>query len=193
MQLQRLGGAALQFLDHHLAAGGLHHHAVAAADRRARRHHDDVAVAVSGLHRIAGDLQRIGVLVVGRRQRHLVPALAGRKTAVVEIAAAAGLREAEQRHRLQAARAVADQLHEGVDRGIGRSQRLGDQFGRWPALAAVGGDALGFVEGGGVEAGAFGEPRGRQPGAFGQPVERGPDLAVGEDPRALDCLAIGNL
>ena len=86
-------------------SGGLHHHAVAAADRRARRHHDDVAVAIGGLHRVAGDLQRIGVLVIGRGQRDLVPALAGRKAAVVEIAAGAGLREAEQRHRLRAARA----------------------------------------------------------------------------------------
>ena len=65
--------------DHHLSVAGLHHHAVAAADRGARRHHDDVAVAVGGLHRIAVDLQRIGVLVACGGQRHLVPALAGKE------------------------------------------------------------------------------------------------------------------
>ena len=80
----------------------------------------------------------------------------------------------------QAARAVADQLDETLDREIGGGERLGDRFGRGPALAAVAGDALGFVEGGGVEAGALGKARGRQPGTLGEPVERGPDLAVGE-------------
>src|SRR5664279_1568461 len=78
------------------------------------------------------------------------------------------------------ARAVADQLHEAVDRTVGGGERLGDRFGGRPALAAVGGDALGFVEGGGVEAGTFGQPRGRQSGALGQPVQRGPDLVVAQ-------------
>ena len=48
-------------------------------------------------------------------------------------------------------------------------------------VAAVARDALGLVEGGGVEAAALGEPRGRQAGPLGQPVERGPDLGVGEN------------
>ena len=100
-QLQCLRGPALQFADHHFAGCRLHHHAVAAADRRARRHHDDVAVAIGRLDRIAGNLQRVGMILGGRRQRHLVPAPAGGIAAVVEMAAAAGLRQAKQRHRLQ--------------------------------------------------------------------------------------------
>ena len=70
---------------------GLDHDAVAAPDRRGGRHHDDGAVAIGRLHRVAGDFQRIGVLVIRRGERDLVPALAGREAAVVEIAAGAGL------------------------------------------------------------------------------------------------------
>src|SRR5437879_13164561 len=106
----------------------------------------------------------------------LVPALAGGKAAVVEIAVASGLREAYSGHRLGAMRAVADQLHETVDRGVGGGQSLRHRFGGRPALAAVRGDALGFVEGGGIKPGAFGKPGGRQPGAPRKPVQRRPDL-----------------
>ncbi len=60
-----------------------------------RRHHDDVAVAIGGLHLVAGNLQRVGMLVIDRGQRHLVPALAGREPAIVEMAA--GCRPARSR------------------------------------------------------------------------------------------------
>ncbi len=87
-----------------------HHDAVAAADRRRRRYDDDVAVAIGRLHRLAGDFERISVLVVDGGKRDLVPAVAGRKAAVVEIAAGAGLGEAEQRHRLTVAPAPAGSI-----------------------------------------------------------------------------------
>ncbi len=67
-KLDRLGGAALELLHHHLALAGLDHHAVAAADRGGGRDQDDGAVAIGRLHRIAGDLERVGVLVVDRRE-----------------------------------------------------------------------------------------------------------------------------
>ncbi len=98
-QLDRFWRLALELFRHHLAVPGPHHDAVAAADRRRRRHHDDVAIAIGRLHRLAGDFKRIGMLVVDRGKRDLVPAFAGRKTAVVEITAGAGFGEAEQRHR----------------------------------------------------------------------------------------------
>src|SRR5439155_27318142 len=106
-------------------------------------------------------------------------ALADREAAVVELTGAAGFREADPRHGLLVASTGAfDQLHEGVDAGPGRGERFGDRFGRWPALAAVRRDALGFVEGGRVEAGLLGEAGCREPGTFGEPVERSPDLGV---------------
>ena len=49
--------------------------------------------------------------------------------------------------------------------------------------AAVGGDALGFVEGGGIEPGLLGEAGRREPGTGGEAVERGPDLGVGQHGR----------
>ena len=45
-QLDRLGGAALELLRHHLAVARLDHDAVAAPDRRGRRDHDHGAVAI---------------------------------------------------------------------------------------------------------------------------------------------------
>ena len=48
---------------------------------------------------------------------------------------------------------------------------FGDRFGRGPARAAVRRDALGLVEGGGVEPGLLGEAGGRQPGAGREPVD----------------------
>jgi len=98
------------------------------------------------------------------------------------MAACGGLSEAEQRHRAAVARAIADQPHEGLDRGAGRSERLRERFGRGPAFAAVGGHALGLVEGGGIEARPLGKPRGRQPGARRKPIQRAPDLLVGQHP-----------
>src|ERR1700676_874842 len=120
------------------------------------------------------------MLVIGGGQRDLVPALAGGNAAVVEMAAISGLREAEQRHRLRGPRAVADQLHKGVDGTVGRGQCLGNRFGGGPALAAVSGDAFGLVEGGGIETGFFRQARSRQSAALGKPVKRSPDLVVGQ-------------
>src|SRR4051794_18559536 len=92
------------------------------------------------------------MLVVDRRKGDLVPALADREAAIVEIAAGPGLGEADQRDGLGgSAAAVGDQRDESVDRGAGRIERLCDRLGRGPAWAALRGDALGFVESGGVE------------------------------------------
>ena len=100
-ELDLLGGLALEFLDHHLAVLGLDHDAVAAPHGRRRRHDDDVAVAVGRLHGLAGDFQRVGMLVGYRGKCDLVPTLADRKAAIIEIAACAGFGEADQRHRLR--------------------------------------------------------------------------------------------
>src|SRR5207253_6389222 len=146
-----------------------------------RRYDNDGAVTIGRLHGVAGNLQRIGVLVINRGERNLVPALAGRKTAVIEIAAAAGLPEADQRDGARRhPAAVADELHEGVDRRIGRGKRFCHRLGRGPALAAFRGDALGFVEGGGIESRLLRESGGREPGASGEPVEGVPDLRVSQ-------------
>ena len=182
-QLDRFRRGALELLGHHLAVPGLDHDPVAAADRRCRRHQDDVAVAIGRLHRLAGHFERIGVLVVDRRKCDFVPAVAGRKAAVVEIAAGAGLGEAEQRHAAgrRARRVALDQVRRR-SRCVraGRRQRLADQFGRRPARAAGRRDALGFVERGGIEAGAPGKARSRKPGPRGEAIDRRPDLRVRE-------------
>ena len=180
-ELDVFGVLALELLDHHLAVLGLDHDAVAFAHGRGRRHHDDVAVAVGRLHRVAGDFQRVGVFVGDRGEGDLFPAFADRETAVVEIAAGAGLGEADQRHIGNShLAAVGDQVDEGVDLGAGGGQRLGHRFGGRPARPAFRGDALGFVEGGRVEARLLGETGGRQFGAGGQPVDGSPNLVVRE-------------
>ena len=175
------GGLACELLDHHLAVFGLDHHAVAAPHLTRRRNHDHVALAVDRLHRRAGNLQRIGMCVIDRGQRDLVPALADRKPAIVEITARAGFGEPDQRHRLRhRPHAVVDQRNEGLEARAGGVERLGYGLGRGPARPAVGRDALGLVEGGRVEPGALGKARSREPGARRQPVERQPDLGMGE-------------
>src|SRR5947208_3632584 len=110
----------------------------------------------------------MAVLRAGKRD--LAPALAGWKAGFVEGAARAGLREAEQRYIAAIAGAIADQPHEALQGAIGSCQRLGDRFGRGPALAAVGGDPLGLVERGWIEPGALGKPGRRQPGVRRQPI-----------------------
>ena len=84
LQFDRLGALALEFRRHHLAVPGLDDHAIAAADRRGGRYDDDIAVSISGQHRVAGDFERIGMLVVDGRKIDFLPALADRKSAVIE-------------------------------------------------------------------------------------------------------------
>ncbi len=143
---------------------------------------------IGRLHRVAGNLQRIGVLVVDRGESDFVPALADRKAAVVEIAARAGFGEADQRHRLgDRARGLGNQRDEGLDAGAGRGQRFRDRLGRGPAGAAVRRDALRLVEGGGIEPGLLGEAGRGEPGARREPVDGSPDLSMrqhGESPCA---------
>jgi hypothetical protein len=151
-----LCGLALEFFDHDLAVLGLDHDAIAFAHVSSRRHDDDVAVAVGGLHRVAGDFQGVGVLVVHRGEGDLLPALADRKAAVVEKSAGAGLCETDQRHAVhRRLAAVADQGHERVELSARRLKRLGDGFSRRPARTSFRGNALGLVEGRRVEAGLF--------------------------------------
>ena len=128
------------------------------ADRRARRHHDDVAVAVGRLH-----LHR-RKFPAHKRARHRRwaapprPSLCRRDTRCRRNGRrGCRLRKAEQRHRLPAPRAIADQLHEGIDRSCWlAASALDTDLGRRPAFASIRRDALGFVEGGRVEAGALG-------------------------------------
>ena len=121
------------------------------------------------------------MLVVDRRKCDLVPALADRKAAVVEIAAGAGFGEADQRHRLRAspfdspisdtkvstltpvaASALATDSVEGQrarPSGVMRFDLLKVVGSRPDRLARPDGDSF---------------------GARGEPVERGPDLVVGQ-------------
>src|SRR5262249_28799379 len=133
-------------------------------------------------HGVAGNLQRVGMLVVEGGKPDLIPALAGRKAGFVEMAGPRGLRNADQREALPGLRASAllDQPHEGVEGGFGRDQCLGDRLGRGPAGAAVERDPLRLVERGGIEARLPGEGGWREPRMSREAVEGGPDLGVGE-------------
>ncbi len=113
----------------------------------------------------------------------LFPAMAGRKTGIVEIAFVARLREAEQRHEAQCVpRSVArgDEPDKAFKAFAGRGQNLRHAFGRRPAFLAIGGGALGFVKGRGIEARYFGQSRSRKVVALGQPVDGIPDLLVSQ-------------
>src|SRR6185312_5389098 len=93
-QLDRLHGLADELAHDHLAAAQLDHHAVAAPNRGRGRDDDQGAVAIDRAQRVAGDLQRIGVAVLDRREAELVPAVAVGKAALVEMPAFAGFGEA---------------------------------------------------------------------------------------------------
>src|SRR6185312_13275139 len=147
-ELDRLCGLALELFHHDFAVPGLDHDAVALSHRCAWRNDDDISVAISRLHRIAGDFQRVGVLVAYGGKGNLLPAFADRKTAIIEKAAGAGLCKADQRHVVHGRlAAVGDQCDEGVELGGCRLQCLGDRFRRRPAWPPLRRDALGFVEG----------------------------------------------
>src|SRR5882762_5646459 len=100
LQFQRLGGLALEFPEHHLAAPGLDDDPIAATERRRRRHDDAGAVPVHRQERIARYLQRIRVGVLDGGERYRVPTFAGGKSVVIETAAGADFGEADERHRL---------------------------------------------------------------------------------------------
>src|SRR6185312_119841 len=96
----------------------------------------DVAVAIGRLHRVAGNLQRVGVLVSDGGESDLLPALADREAAIVEITAGTRFGEADQRHvRDHCFAAVGEQAHESVDLGIGRGQPFwqGPRASAWRA------------------------------------------------------------
>jgi hypothetical protein len=181
LELDSFRGLALELFHHDLAVFRFHDNAIALAHRCAWRDDDDVTGAVRRLHRVARNLQRIGMLVGDRREGDLVPAFAHRKAAVVEKSTGASLRKSNQRHVLHGElAAVGDQRHEDVELGAGRLQRFGNRLCRWPPLPSFRRDALGLVERRRVEAGFLGKPRWRQFGAGGEPVDRRPDLVVGE-------------
>jgi hypothetical protein len=71
--------------------------AITSPRRRIGRDDEDIPVAVERLHTVAGDLERVGVLVVDLREADLVPALTDGKAAIVEEAAGSRLGEADQR------------------------------------------------------------------------------------------------
>ena len=117
-----------QDLGHHLAVGRSQHHAVAFARRRIRRDDEDIPVAVERLHTVAGDLERIGVLIVDLGEADLVPALTDGKAAIVEEAAGSRLGEADERDGLgsapRAARRGSDELGEVLESGAGRFEHF---------------------------------------------------------------------
>ena len=139
--------------------------AITSQRRRIGRDDEDIPVAVERLHTVAGDLERVGVLVVDLGEADLVPALTDGKAAIVEEAAGSRLGEADQRDGLgpapRAARRGGDELGEVLEGGAGRLEHLGDALGGGPAGAAFAGDALRLVERSRIEAGAFGEARRR--------------------------------
>jgi hypothetical protein len=120
-----------ELLHSHGVVRGLDHHAVAAADRGGGRDDDHGVVAIGRLHGGPRNLKRVSVLVADARKRDFVPAMTGRKSGIVEIAVLACLRQADQRNRClgRGMAAVVDQLHEDVDAGAGRRQRLCHRLG----------------------------------------------------------------
>ena len=140
--------------------------------------------------------------------------IADRVAAIVEIAFAAGLGEADQRHPAADATAPAaarqgrqtgDEGGEILDPAPDGVQHLGNALGGGPAGATVGADALGGVEGGGVEPGLARQARGGKPVFRRQGVEGTPDVIMphggviplaGVVPRAriqMMCRAVGKL
>src|SRR5262249_27602921 len=105
--------APLELLPHPLTRRGLEYHAIATADRGSRRHDDESALMISRRHRLARNLQRVGVLVVNGRKSNLIPAPTGWNAGLVEIAVFAGLCQPDQRDRFLDLRAAAllDHLH----------------------------------------------------------------------------------
>src|SRR5262249_48904472 len=79
-ELDRLCGLALELFHHDFAVLGLDHDPIALSHRRAWRNNDDIAIAISRLHRVAGDFQRVGVFVAHRREGDFLPAFADRET-----------------------------------------------------------------------------------------------------------------
>ncbi len=125
------------------------------------------------------------MLIGDRGQGGFFPALADGETAVVEISAGAGLGKTDQRHVVDRRfAAIGDQADEGVDLGVGRSQRLGHRFGGRPTRPAFRRDALGFVEGGRIKTGLLGEAGGRHFEPIGEAIDRSPDLIVCQHGRA---------
>src|SRR4029079_15144726 len=111
--------------------------------RCAWRDDDGVTGTISRFHRVARNLERVGMLVGDGRESDLVPALAHRKAAIVEEATGARLRKSDQRHILHGwLAAVGDQHNESVEFGAGCLQRLGDRLGRWPSLSSFRRNAL---------------------------------------------------
>jgi hypothetical protein len=122
------------------------------------------------------------VLVVDSGKSDLLPAGTAGKAGSIEVAFLFRLDQADERHGFldRGLSALPDQLHEGVDGHAGCGQSLGDRLGRGPARAAVAGDALRFVERGGIEARLLGETGGGQPSQSGKAIEGRPDLGMSE-------------
>ena len=187
-QLDPPGRAASKLLGHHFPPHGAHHHPVAAADWRRRRDDDHVAVAEHRFHRLAADLQRVGIGVGDFRQGHLIPAAADRIAAVVEDIRRR--RPARSRSAGCAGRwpdcaaagrqgaGAGDQRGEGVECGAGRVQHLGQAFGARPSGAPVRHTPLGRVERGGVQPGPLGQAGRGEPVLGGERVERPPDVIM---------------
>ena len=169
-------------------ARGFHHHAVAAPDRRARRHHDDVAVAIDGLHRVAGNFQRIGVLVVTAGSADLVPALAGRKAASSKWPRSPACAKPSSGTDCTVRAASPINCTKLSIELLVAASALEINSVEGQRSRPSGRDALGFVEGGGIEAGFFRQARSRRPGALGQTIQRGPDLVVGQRCAALSAV-----
>ncbi len=177
MELDLLFGAPVQDLDHHLAAYGAGDDAVAAPELFGGGDDDDVPVAVKRLHGIPGDFQRIGRIVAEAGEPDFVPALPDGKARRIEIAPRAGLCETQERHDpadAGALRVGQPAREQGIETLAGGFKDLGDRFCRRPAFPPILADALGGVEGGGIEAGQLGQSGSGQAVPLGKAVESFP-------------------
>ena len=160
--------ASRQHLGHDLARACLDHHPVALAHVRAGLDDQHVAIAVERQHGIALNLQAKELSVCApavrsdpspdrpesrhrRRSRRHRPG----QSLSAERRMCAPARSGLVHRRL-----AFDEAQKLVERGIGRLDDLGQRLGGRPARPAVGGSALGLVEGGGVEPRALGQPGG---------------------------------
>ena len=170
-EFDALGGEPAQLFGHHFAGAGFHHHAVAAPEIARGRNQDAIAVAIDRQHGIARDLQRIGMRVGDIGKSDFLPAAAGGKAGIVEIARLSRLRQADQGHgpdARRAAPAVRCQSDKILQAGARGGQHLGQAFGGGPAQLSVGGAPLALVEGGGVQPGKLGQTRWRKAVSGGQ-------------------------
>ena len=186
-ELDRSGGAALKDLRHHLTLRGSHDDAISTPHGRARRDDDRVAIAIERLHGLAGHLERIDGLVEMPGKRDFIPAMAGRKTGIVEETTPTGLGEPQEGNRnrpvatrdhLWSAALAFDERSEFVECGTCRVDDLRDRLRRRPPRTSIMALTLGLVEGRRIEPRAPRKAGRRHLVPTGKGIDRGPDTVV---------------